>query len=120
MEDIDVSEYIQKSSDAAFDNRHLGWVRRYASDMNAVFHEFARVVKKGGKVVIVVGNSFLRGATVDNARLVEDLAYSMEFATEGKEIREIPAHRRYLPPTGGTNGKIDICMREETALTLRL
>ena len=38
--------------------------------MQAVFGELARVVKQHGTVVIVVGNSFLSGAVVDNSMLV--------------------------------------------------
>ena len=117
---VDVSQYISKSPNSAFADNHLGWVRRYASDMQAVVREIARVVKQDGQVIMVVGNSFLRGATVDNAGLVEDIAHSMAFSTAGKEVRQIPARRRYLPPPGNKNGKLDTRMREETVLTLRL
>ena len=41
--------------------RHLGWIRRYASDMDAVLRQIVRVIKRTGQVVLVLGNSFLRG-----------------------------------------------------------
>ena len=117
---VDVSEYICKSPDSAFADRHLGWVRRYALDMQEVIRELSRVVKQDGRVVMVVGNSFLRGATVDNAALVERIAELTGFTTEGKRVRSIPARRRYLPPPGDENGKLDARMRKETVLTLAL
>jgi len=74
-------------------------------------------VKPQGKVVLVLGNSFLRGATVDNVRLVEDLAVDVGLALNCREVREIPARRRYLPPPGDQNGALDSRMRTEAVLT---
>lgn len=117
---VNVSEFIRKSPDSAFDDRHLGWVRRYAIDMQEVIGELARVIKREGRVVLVIGNSFLRGATVDNAGLIERIAHLAGFSTEDKRVRSIPARRRYLPPPGDKSGKLDARMRKETVLTLTL
>ena len=86
--------------------------------MNAILGELKRVVKPGGEVVMVVGNSFLRGAVIDNAGIVESLAESVGFRRVGQEVRKIPARRRYLPPpnSGGENA-LDFRIREETTLT---
>ncbi|MYB83345.1 MAG: site-specific DNA-methyltransferase [Chloroflexi bacterium] len=116
----DVSRYVALTAGSTFASRHLGWVRRYAVDMRAVFGELARVVKEQGRVVIVVGNSFLGGAAVDNASLVRDLAWQSGFQLVKSRRRPIPANRRYLPPPQSGNNMLDARIREETVLELRL
>lgn len=113
----DVSRFVLDSGASTLASRHRGWIRRYAADMTAVLRELARVVKRSGRVVLVLGNSFLRGAAVDNAGLVESLARSIGFETTGRDEREIPARRRYLPPPGPGAGALDARMRTETVLT---
>ena len=67
-------------------------------DRDQVLMELTRVVRCGGRITIVVGNSMIRGAYVDNAALIESLAGSLGLASAGRRDREIPARRRYLPP----------------------
>ena len=114
----DVSGFIRDSGDSTIGARHRGWIRRYASDMTAVLRQLKRVVKGSGRVVLVLGNSFLRGAAVDNAGLIESLAGSVGFETGSRHEREIPARRRYLPPPGEGQGALDSRMRTETVLML--
>ena len=71
---LDIDRYIVRSPNSTITERHLGWIKRYAADIQAVFVELTRVVKRRGSVVIVVGNSFLRGTVVNNAMLVGDIA----------------------------------------------
>lgn len=117
---VDVTSYVVESANSAITDRHLGWIRRYAVDMQAVFGELARVVKQHGRVVIVVGNSFLSGAAINNAMLVRDIAQESGFLVEDSRVRSIPARRRYLPPPRNGNNMLDTRMREETVLKLRL
>lgn len=117
---MDVSRYVVVSSDSAITEKHLGWLRRYALDMQGVFSQLARVVKQGGTVVMVVGNSFLRGATVNNAMLVRDIGQELGFLHVESRVRSIPARRRYLPPPGNGNSMLDTRIREETVLSFRL
>ena len=78
----------------------------------------ATVVKPGGEVVMVVGNSFLRGAVIDNAGIVESLAESVGFRRVEQAVRKIPARRRYLsPPNMDGENALDFRIREETTLT---
>lgn len=114
---FDVTNFIEKQTGSTFALRHLGWIRRYASDMDAVLRQLGRVVKNNGKIVMVLGNSFIRGATVNNAGLIEALAESIGFGIDNKETREIPARRRYLPPPGDGENSLDARMRTETVLT---
>ena len=117
---IDVTPYVVESPGATFADRHLGWVRHYAVDIKAVIGELYRVVKQSGRVIIVVGDSFIRGAVVRNAMLVRDLAREAGFQIENTQVRSIPARRRYLPPPGKGQNKLDTRMREETVLELKM
>ncbi len=92
----DVARFVVDSGDSTLASRHRGWIRRYAADMTAVLRQLGRVVKGSGRVVLVLGNSFLRVAAIDNAGLVESLARSIGFETTSRHEREIPARRRYL------------------------
>ena len=116
----DVKSYVLESANSTIADRQYGWIRRYAVDMQAVFGELARVVKQQGIVAMVVGNSFLSGAIVDNAMLVRDIALTSGFLVENSRVRSIPARRRYLPPPGHGNNALDTRMREETVLKMRL
>ena len=114
----DISRFVIERNGSTVDSRHLGWIRRYASDMDAVLRQLGRVVKRNGQVVLVLGNSFLRGAVIDNAGLIEAIAERIGFQIQGRHVRKIPARRRYLPPPGNGQGALDARMRTETVLTL--
>lgn len=114
---LDVRRFIANVERSNIAARHLGWIRRYASDMDAVLRQIARVIKRTGRVVLVLGNSFLRGAAIDNARLIKELAENVGLRLQSQHVRKIPARRRYLPPPGGGDGLLDSRMRQETVLT---
>ena len=115
---VDVGAFVTRSSSSTFSKRQLGWVNRYAKDMHMMLRQLRRVVRQSGKVVLVIGDSFLRGARVENARLVRTVAQAVGFEYSGGESRSIPARRRYLPPPGKGTGALDVRMREETILIL--
>lgn len=112
-----VEPFVALQAGARMEPRHLGWIRRYAADMRRVLTQLRRVVRKDGGVVLVVGNSFLRGAIVDNAGLVASLAADLGLQITDRSVREIPARRRYLPPPGSGNGALDARLRAETVLS---
>ena len=114
---VDVSFCVCEQDSATIASRHWGWIRRYASDMDAVLRQLGRVVKQGGRVVLILGNSFLRGVVIDNAALIEALARRIGFQLQDRRTREIPARRRYLPPPGSGQSALDARMRTETVLT---
>ena len=115
----DISPYVIEGEGSTIGSRHRGWIRRYAADMEAVLRQIDRTLKRTGRVVMVLGNSFIRGAKVNNAGLVEELAIRIGFRLEDRQVREIPARRRYLPPPGDGQNALDARMRTETVLTLR-
>ena len=57
----EISPYVSEADGSTISSRHLGWIRRYAIDMEAVLQQVHRTVKKNGHVVMVLGNSFIRG-----------------------------------------------------------
>lgn len=116
---VEVLDFVAKSEDATIGSRHVGWIRRYAVDMDTVLRQIRRKLKRTGRLVMVLGNSFIRGATVDNAALVESVAEAVGFRVEDRRTREIPARRRYLPPPGDGKGALDFRMRSETVLALQ-
>lgn len=116
----DILRFVIAQAGSTLDSRHWGWIRRYAFDMDAVLRRLGRVVKRNGHVVMVLGNSFLRGARVDNAGLIEALAERIGFQIQDRHVREIPARRRYLPPPGSGRGALDVRMRTETVLTFNV
>lgn len=114
---VEISRFIKPGGERTMGRKHEGWIRRYAVDMEDVLRQIARVVKKDGLAVMVLGNSFLRGSVVDNAGLVRALAESVGFRERQCESREIPARRRYLPPPGDGQNALDRRMRTETVIT---
>ena len=114
---VEISRFIKPGGERTMGRKHEGWIRRYAADMEAVLRQIARVVKKDGLVVMVLGNSFLRGSVVDNAGLIRALAESVGLRERQCESREIPARRRYLPPPGDGRNALDRRMRTETVIT---
>ncbi len=117
---IDISPFVMERDGATIALRHWGWIRRYASDMDIVLCQLGRVVKRGGRIVLVLGNSFLRGVVIDNASLIEALAKRIGFQIQDRHTREIPARRRYLPPPGNGQSALDTRMRTETVLTFNV
>ena len=117
---IDVAPFIHESERSRLEARHIGWTRRYASDMGMALGQLKRIVKSTGNVVMVLGNSFLRGAEIDNAGIIKSLAESAGFNCVERISRDIPARRRYLPPpVNDRRNSLDFRMRRETVLTFR-
>jgi DNA modification methylase len=101
--------------------RHRAIISRYIHDMRSVADETARVLRPGGKAVIVIGNSTVGGHFVRNS-----LALRLLFDAAGLDhtrsiSRELPPTRRYLPPPRRTRHKnaLHARMREEVVMTFR-
>lgn len=92
-------------------------VDRYALDLAATLAELHRVVRCGGQVVCVVGNSCLRDVFVENDRLVVTAAERSGFQLARWHTRELPPTRRYLPPPTHGDSSLAKRMRTESVLT---
>lgn len=99
-------------------NKELGIFRRYVLDLFAMMSEIHRVVKPGGKAVLVIGNSCLKGVFVDNALAASAAATRLGFTTLEPYERDLPSNRRYLPPPSTTEGSdLNKRMRTESVLS---
>ena len=117
------NEAIQKAMKTmadleSLDNRCLGMVRRYVWDMDKVMKECARVLKRKGRAVFVVGNSAIRGVFIKNSEGIIRLADSNGLSLVSRSTRPIETKRRYLPPPESERAgvKMQGRMREEVIL----
>lgn len=105
--------------DAALANRELAMLVRYLFDMRRAFDEIARVLRREGRAVVVVGNSMVRGAFIRNSEGLKVVAASAGLRTVEEISRELPENRRYLPPPQAREAGTGLAkrMREEVILT---
>lgn len=116
---VPVTDYISTDNGAPLPARYVGWVNRYATDMLEATKNLRNVVRPGGQVVVVVGNSLLRGASIDNAALIVECGKRSGLRLVDSTQRTIPARRRYLP-TPAKGNALAKRMREETVLTFEV
>ncbi len=66
-------------------------VATYFSDMNRVFGEMKRILKKGGITSIVIGNTSLKGVKIYNAEVFVEQLNNLGFSTKKIIKRKIPS-----------------------------
>ncbi len=100
------------------DNRQVGMLKRYACDMNNVLRECARVLKRSGNAIFVIGDSTLKGVFIKNSDVLTKLAANHGFSLTSREVRPIEENRRYLPPPNSQQSGRELQgrMREEVIL----
>jgi hypothetical protein len=96
--------------------RHNAMVMRYVQDIYRLMSEIARVVRSGGKVTLVVGNSCLKGSFIRNSDGVAKAGAMVGMQLLSAVERPLPDQNRYLPLSAGP---LDKRMRTETILSLR-
>lgn len=94
-------------------NRQRAIVHKYAEDANLMLAEMRRVISDTGGLVLVLGDSCLRGVDVPNSKIFAWLAGKNDFRLMAKEKREIPHDRRYLPINSASHS-LSKRMRQET------
>lgn len=94
--------------------RHLAMVDRYITDVIGMAREIHRVLKPGGAVTLVVGNSCLKGVFIKNSAIVSKALELQGLTCVEESIRDLPNQNRYLPTTEGS--PLTKRMRQETIL----
>ncbi len=98
--------------------RELGMVHRYAQDVYGFLQELSRIVKTDGRVLLVVGDSCLKGVSISNAGINIAAAEMVGLKKTMRSERSLPVSRRYLPtPDVGKSGTLASRMRTETLLS---
>lgn len=94
---------------------------QYFLDMDCVLAEICRILKTSGEVVVVVGNSTIRGIFINNSRMLTRLARANGLRLTSARRRELQESRRYLPPPGlkRSGTALRSRMNEEVILAFR-
>jgi hypothetical protein len=114
-----LNELLRKAGDLeGLPARELGMVHRYAQDVYGFLFELARITKKGGRVLLVVGNSCLKGVPISNAGINVAAAEMVGLNKKRRSERSLPISHRYLPmPAADRLGTLARRMRTETLLS---
>lgn len=75
---------------------------RYTLDLYVMMGEISRVLKRGGKAVLVVGNSCLKGVFIKNTQAVKSTAEVHGLNLIEELERNLPMNLRYLPTSDGS------------------
>jgi predicted Zn-ribbon and HTH transcriptional regulator len=97
--------------------RHQHMVERYAEDVYRMMSEIARVLKRRGRAVLVVGNLCLRSVFVKNSAGIAQAGAMVGLRLVDATERELPESNRYLPIPPDTSTSLGRRMRTESVLT---
>jgi tRNA G10 N-methylase Trm11 len=61
----------------------------YFHDMRQALQQFARVVKKGKRLVLIIGDSCRRGITIPTSAALEEMAVQCSFVLEKRIVRRV-------------------------------
>lgn len=117
-----VQQTLAKMGANALDPRFKRMLSRYILDMDQVLYQIARALRRGGKAIVVVGNSTIRGVFIRNARALVLLGKRHGVRLQSSRRRLLPHDRRYLPPPDHKDSARSLLrarMREEVILVFR-
>ena len=97
--------------DVSSKNYNMLW--RYFLDLTAQTAASARVLKKGGTAMYVIGNSNIKGVHIKNSELLKAAASVSHLKVISEKTREIPNNRRYLPISVHSKNSLATRMRTE-------
>jgi hypothetical protein len=98
--------------------RYRRMVTRYACDIQRTVGEIGRVLRYGGKAVLVVGNCSVQSEFVSNSNGIKEAAKIHGLRLISGISRELPSASRYLPMT--ETGTLSKRLRTENVLTFSL
>jgi SAM-dependent methyltransferase len=114
----EVEDILTRIGAERLKGRLRGILVRYIQDMDRVFSEIARVLKRDGQAVIVIGDSTLAGVFIRNSRALALLGKRNGLRLRSTRRRPLVENRRYLPPPGrrASGSLLRARMREEVVL----
>lgn len=78
-------------------NNYARAVQNYFIDMQESCTEFKRILKRDGKLCIVIGNTSYGGVTVSNAEVVAEVCAALGYRLETVIKRKVPISAKFLP-----------------------
>jgi SAM-dependent methyltransferase len=99
--------------------RLQGIIARYVLDLSRVVAEAARVLRPGGHLVLVMGDTSVYGIPVRNSMVARSIAAAAGLKLQSARTRDLLARRRYLPPPNRDGPGIRRRIGTETILTFR-
>lgn len=118
----DLKEALKRMGDTSrLPTRLQNMLVQYLQDMDAVFSEIHRVLRKNAEAVVVIGDSTIRGVFVSNSRALVRIAKKNGLVLHSSRHRPLLMNRRYLPPPERRiSGKeLRTRMREEVILVFK-
>jgi DNA modification methylase len=103
----------------ALPSRQRNIVHKYAKDAKLMIKEMKRVLHPNGLLVLVLGDSNLRGLPVYNSRIFKHIASASGFVLEAERRRPLQNDRRYLP-IAASSGALANRMKVEVLQSYRL
>jgi len=107
-ENVDLKSDLANEIVSNLKNKKQNEVKNYFADMLETFEETKRVLKRGGRACIVIGNTEFQGVEILNAEVFQEQFENIGFKTHDVIKREIPS--KMLPstrdPETGKFGKI--------------
>ena len=99
--------------------RYQRMIAQYVSDMSKVIKEIKRVLVRGGKCVLVIGDSTLLGIFLKNSQALIKLGALHGLSLEQVTTRKLLTNHRYLPPPTSkkAGGALQARMGEELVIT---
>lgn len=99
--------------------RIVGILKKYVHDMDSVIGEISRVLNIQGQAVLVVGDSTIKGAFIQNSRALTLLGRRHGLIPLSIKRRKLQDNRRYLPPptSVAAGSQMQGRMREEVIMT---
>jgi DNA modification methylase len=106
-------------SNASLRGRAL--LARYIWDMGRAIAEVARVLRRGGRAIYVIGESTSKGNFIRNSAVITAMAERHGLLLVSRYARSLPADRRYLPPPNRDrlSAKLDRRLRREVVIGFR-
>jgi DNA modification methylase len=123
---VDLNDDLKKALRRMGDTKKLpervqNMLNQYLLDMDRVFSEITRVLRRNGEAVVVIGDSTIKGIFIRNSWALVSIAKKNGLILRSSRRRALLENRRYLPPPDHkvVGKELRARMREEVILVFR-